>query len=260
MGNLRQRNSKQKHRKIDEGMQPKSVLMNFAYLPIFLVIFYLVGYSFSIGYFDYFGIDADHFSRSYEGYATKTLIGYLGVLGIVNPDKLNFFMLMNILFTVLASVLLYSLLRLLKKSTSSVSNKTVNTIRQINKSNGDFLGDMKITLALVPLWLSPTLIFIASVFVVMYVFFLPYSAGIEVAKEFAERAKLIDCQQSKESLDKKLSEQQKLCSKVHDSENEEVGSGFEIAASENKIAIYNAGKISILWLKEGYKIERSSRN
>jgi hypothetical protein len=257
---LRLRNTGHKNPELARQNYSRNAAINLAYLPIFLVIFYLVGYSFSVGYFEFFGIDADHFSRSYEGYATKTLIGYLGVLGIVNADKLNYFIFMNLMFACFAAVILYVLLRIVPKSKNPFADDFLKKLRKKNEIHGDFLLDLKISLVSLVAFFSPSLIFIISIVIVMYGFFLPYQAGREVAKDFVENAKSIDCHKYTTKKDNKLNEQFKFCATVFDSENKPQSAGFEIAASESKVALYNRGKVMIIWLKDGYRIERLARN
>lgn len=233
--------------------------LNLAYLPLFLVFCYLYGYSFSVGYFDHFSIDADHFSRSYEGYATKTLIGYLGLLGFIKADIANFYVLMCFTVAVTCAAFVYLILRIEPKI-SLLLAKQRSTKLQVPQPNANWLLSIQASCLVFVGLFSPVVLFFASLLFLIYGFFPPYFVGQKVAENLVELANKTDCLQSFSAHKAPAQAKGVSCIKVLDPENKLRIYGAEIAVSENKIAVYEKGKVSIIWLKDGFTVERLVRN
>jgi hypothetical protein len=216
-------------------------------LSLLLTGLYMFGYSYTLGYLEGFGIDIDLFPRSVEGYAAKAFVGVLSIFSVSEKEVFDTF-----IFGVAFIVVVFGFGGYLITGTLQILSKRRVKFPKWN-IHSDIALRAKMTFLSAAIGTIPFVVVVLILYILMFAL-VPASFGISVARKQFENYKKINCE--KEVLQAPANQ---LADCVTVFSNDEIVKGIEIASSTDSIAIFTHESVTVVSLKEGYKIVRNRK-
>jgi hypothetical protein len=243
--------------KNSSGSENNFININATAITIFLTLLfttlYFFGYSFSLGYFEGCGVDADLFGRAADVYAAKSFIAVLLAFGLIEADTFNKVAFGLIAFAVFLAVSAWVMKRLQQKSATQIERLLIS-FESKQAIDLEAKERIKSLFAGLVSGLSPAIVFMALIYALILAY-LPAWMGLAIAKQHIQQSKAIDCT-TKKIQESPTGDMRFLPCVEIKTPDSIISQGVLLAASTNAVLIVNKQGVEVVMLKDGYKLVR----